>query len=251
MNIDPKSKICGHPATITRDALRRMAQETVTITRFIRMLHYNKKLKKAIPEPALFLSELAKAGYIEANQEKNGEIYYELNTNGYQLANASALKRFTRKQANKEFNSLIERALEIEGSRYYLDRVSRITVFGSFITDSETVSDIDICIEFERKTELLNGENYHQVQKVLVEIDEQLGQGFRPKTFSETISYSVTKAKKFLKNRRPILSFHFIGEIEESDYPRYVLYEKKDNTITYHFSQPFNNFSIGASNPKN
>lgn len=171
MNIDPKSKICGHPATITRDALRRMAQETVTITRFIRMLHYNKKLKKAIPEPALFLTELAKAGYLEANQEKNGEVCYELNTNGYQLANASALKRFTRKQANKEFNSLIERALSIEESENFLDRVSRITVFGSFITNSETVSDIDICVEFERKTELLNGRDYHQMQRQLVNFD--------------------------------------------------------------------------------
>ena len=234
MNIDPKSNICGHPATITRDALRRMAQVTVTPAQFKKMLQYNKRLRMAISKPELFLSELAKAGYLEANQEKNGEVCYELNTNGYQLANASALKRFTRKQANKEFNSLIERALSIEKSGYYLDRVSRITVFGSFITDSETVGDIDICVEFERKTELLNGENYHQVQKALVEIDEKLGQGFRPQTFSETISYSVTKAKKFLKNRRPILSFHYIGEIEESDYPRKVLYEKQDDTITYY-----------------
>lgn len=77
---------------------------------------------------------------------------------------ASAAWPVTRAKADQIFADFMERVQKVNDDPYYLFRVTRVVLFGSYIRDTPTVNDIDIALQLVPKIDDLNrrGEIYEQ-----------------------------------------------------------------------------------------
>ena len=95
-------------------------------------------------EKSLSMSYYPK-GYIEAAKKKGK---YQLTIKGQALCVARYTNPLNKEKADKLFKEFMERVEEINSNEFYLYRVSKIVLFGSYIDPEKTdYSDIDIAFE--------------------------------------------------------------------------------------------------------
>jgi hypothetical protein len=95
------------------------------------------------------LAALIANGYLEPHKPeyKWDTREFELSRKGRQLAAANLVKRFDRAKADQEIADLIARANEINARDELVFYVRKITVFGSYLTDSNDLGDIDLVVQ--------------------------------------------------------------------------------------------------------
>ena len=64
-------------------------------------------------------------------------------------ANASAGPKSPRTSAEKQLKGLLHRAAAVNGNAQYAYIVKRISIFGSYLSDQERLSDVDVVIELQ------------------------------------------------------------------------------------------------------
>ena len=67
------------------------------------------------------------------------------------MALSSAAKPITRSTAERKLKEFLERVIEVKKSKYYLYKVSKVVVFGSYLSEKEKINDIDISISLVAK----------------------------------------------------------------------------------------------------
>ena len=139
-----------------------------------------------------FLRELARQGFIE--KEETG--YWRNTVKGCALANASAAKPIKRSTAEKKLAEFLERVEEVRRSDEFLFKVSKVWVFGSYLSDKETIGDIDLSLRLQLKTK---------------DFDEKKWR-WNESLFPGDIPHKATV--RFLKSRSRSLSFHDMDEGE-------------------------------------
>lgn len=101
-------------------------------------------LKSAQKEAGLMLAACVEQEFLEID-----DGYYCAMTKGNSLRNQSLMKRKTRAEAEKLMSEFLQRVDEFNA----LDlgsKVARVYVFGSYLTDSETLGDLDIAVLYSR-----------------------------------------------------------------------------------------------------
>ena len=166
--------------------------------------HLEKALGLHPEHTETLVNELLSLGLIEYVDQYEGEKYWGNTIKGNALANASAAKSVNRKTAEKALNLFLERVEHVNSNPYYLYKVKRVLIFGSFLSDSETVNDIDLAIELTPKEVNPNIRNsqFEQRRKEALENGRSFG------TFVEELFWPEKETRLYLKSRSRILSFH-------------------------------------------
>jgi hypothetical protein len=90
------------------------------------------------------LSALVAEGLLENERDR-----YWVTEQGRRLRVASFLPRINRAKADRVISGLLDRAAAINADDKRDFRIAAIFVFGSYLTDSDDLGDVDIAVEFE------------------------------------------------------------------------------------------------------
>ena len=195
MRLDPNYKILGIPVLEVRQLLRQGSQHTWDANLVAHVIDVG------IEEAQQLIDELVRRGVIE----KFDTTFYKNTIQGNAIANATAAKLIWRKTADRAFAEFMKRVEEVNTHPYYLYRVTKVIVFGSYLSDAEKVSDVDLALDLAAK-DSVNGDaldtRIHQA--------EQGGRRFR--NITERVYWPYTEVIRYLKSRSRTLSFHYIDD---------------------------------------
>lgn len=151
------------------------------------------------------LRELTKQGYIE----KSSPDCYKTTLKGEALRIARCVPPIKRDKADKIVKDFMQRVEEINNNDYYLYRVSKILLFGSYIKeDAVDFGDIDIAFELDRK--IKDTDAFEKLNREFIEKAKEEGKLFS--SFIERIFYSETVVISKLKNRNRYISLHRMSD---------------------------------------
>jgi predicted nucleotidyltransferase len=125
--------------------------------------------------------------------------------------------RIKRETANRILNDIVQRAEAINASpeSEYMYYVSKILVFGSYLTPKERLGDIDVAIKIEGRWATDKG------------YDRLLGKVCRKKVSGDSsVLYPYQKIITTLRNRSKSLSFHPIEEVARGNFPHKIIFER-------------------------
>lgn len=133
------------------------------------------------------------------------ENNYEITLKGSALRIARCVTPINKLKADKLLRDFIQRVQEINNDDYYLYRVSKILLFGSYIREDATdYADIDIAFELEKK--ITDQNKFLKLSLMLVDEAKDKGKSFS--SFFEEICYARSLVLLKLKNRNRYISLH-------------------------------------------
>ena len=197
MRIDSKDTILGVPILVIRTLLRRSMSYGGAISERLA----RRTLKLGPERTREILDELVRQGCYEAGENDLGEPYWENTIKGNTLAMATAARPVTRAKADQIFANFMLRVQQVNDDPYYLFKVTRVVLFGSYIQDTETVNDIDIAIQLAPKIT-----NRKRREKLYAQRRRE-----SKRTFGTQVAYlgwPVQEVWLFLKSRLHTLSLH-------------------------------------------
>jgi len=146
MFIDQKSTVAGIPALIAREVMRKIGGGIVSLESIAHYLKMDNDTAQSIVE------RLSAEGYIEVNNDfRDDKKFYSITLKGNSLGSASASKPLTRKTAAKKLTEFMDRVFAVNSNEYYLYKISKVIIFGSYLSESARINDIDIAIEIIQK----------------------------------------------------------------------------------------------------
>jgi len=205
MYIDPKSTLFGRNAKEIRDMFRQNVYEpTVMNDGFVARcldIDFN-EANKVLDE--IIKSGLAKEGDYAKWYTKECRCIeiVDLYMLG-KICNASCAKPVTRKTCQKALDEFLARVAVVNNDDNYFHAVTRVDIFGSFLTDTDKLSDLDLAINMERKPKYCENYPAHARRKVI-----EASETRRFNTYFEEIRWPETEVWLFLKNRSRVLSLH-------------------------------------------
>ena len=203
MRIDPKGSIAGRPALEIRNLLRRgMGYQWTS-------MFVCERLDVSEAEAQRVIDELLREGYIERDDTFPGHLRWRNTVAGNALAMASAAKPVRRATAEKKVTEFLERVRRVNEDAYYLYKVTRVEVFGSYLTDREKLNDVDIAVELEPR--YLDGDQQQAYEQERVQEAARQGRTFRH--FTDAMAWPRTETLLFLKSRSRTISLHDISDL--------------------------------------
>src|SRR5207249_86866 len=138
-----------------------------------------------------------------------GHNLYETTLKGNQLA-AANLRPISRATAENTLQAFMQRVGTVNSNPDYLETITGVIVFGSFLSPSEELGDVDVGIELERKP--LADEVFMQLAEARRKLAQERGRRFR--NLSEWVTWPTTEIWLFLKSRTRQLSIHDFRELK-------------------------------------
>jgi DNA-binding MarR family transcriptional regulator len=151
--------------------------------------------------------ELLREGYIELSDPPDApnrsNDRWNNTIKGNALASATARKPIKRSTADKLIQEFLQRVEEINNNDYAY-RIKRVLIFGSYLSDSPTLGDIDLYIELEDRFSTRKRREEHHKKRV--KAASQQGKEFR--SYFEELTWPRIEILQLLKNRSPSISIH-------------------------------------------
>jgi hypothetical protein len=169
------------------------------------------------------MAQLAGEGYIEPHPEQaDGLDRWHLTVKGRALSYASAAPPIRRRTADRIVRELLDRIDAINANDELVYVVTEAVVFGSYLTDTQQLSDVDIGFRLARRRPEARP---REETKRRVAIARQRGREFR--SWSEQFSWAYTEILLLLKSRSRGLSLHDMEDdgIFEGELPCRTLYK--------------------------
>lgn len=202
MRISRNQKINNTPILKVRDFFKksqRCRTDTFTLEGVCNYFDINNL------EANSLLRELTKQEFIE----KSSSDCYKTTLKGEALRIARCVSPINRAKADKILNDFMQRVEEINNDEYYLYRVSKILLFGSYIKeDAVDFGDIDIAFELERKVK--DADEFEKLNREFAEKAKDEGKSFS--SYIEELFYSETVILLKLKNRNRYISLHEMSD---------------------------------------
>ena len=172
---------------------------------------------------SVFLSE----GLLQPSKEMKG--VYELTKKGIAVAQSKACKPITRETGNEAIKGLLRRAKAVNGDPHFVRCVETLVLFGSFVTEKEQPSDVDVA--FKLRPRWANQEEQDRRESEC--ISTAMRQGRRFQNLTQQLYWPETQVELYLRNRVRCLSFqdwHTFLRLrkEEPGQPYRVLYGEAD-----------------------
>lgn len=155
---------------------------------------------------------LVREGFLkrdESFRQADGDVVWELTTQGRALRIAKACKPIKRSTADKLVAEFLARVEEANRRSYYAYRVERVVVFGSYLSDRPDLGDIDLGLEFEAKWP--EEGTYESLTRPRIRAALKAGRSF--KSFVDETSWPQIEIQLFLKNRSRALSLTYASMI--------------------------------------
>lgn len=211
MRIDSDQLIAGYPAIEVRDFVRRYRFTGF----FAEAAEFDLALRPKAA--AFFLNRMVDLGFVRGTGKSNGRKSFEVTSNGQALANASAARPIHRRTAERALAQFLERVHRVNSTQAYAYRVETVVLFGSMLTDTERLGDVDIAIRLEPKGIDENAqEQWCAARRRAAE-----GKG---RNFYGIFDWAMWPTQEILlqlKARSTSLSLHDISEIEKMPNVRY------------------------------
>lgn len=107
------------------------------------------------------MTALVEEGYAEPITPVGRLMCWKTTIKGRQLSLATAAKPISRANAEKKLSEFLERVKIIRDDPRFLYKVTRVAVFGSYLSDSKNPGDIDLAVGLARKEKTRTGiKNY-------------------------------------------------------------------------------------------
>jgi hypothetical protein len=218
MRIQSDNLIVGQPALAIRKLLR---QERGTFATLTEVLGIDLLQARQVYE------ELRTEGYIEpqdlplTGQADDGS--WQTTVKGNALAHATARKPITRRTADRLVEEFLNRVKEVNACDNYVYRVKQVILFGSYLSDSPTLGDVDLAVALEcRYDDARKRERQSQER-----IEQALRKGKSFRTLFEQVTWPYVEVLTILKGHSPSLSLHDvqIEQILSQPIPSKVLFE--------------------------
>ena len=226
MRIKSDDIIAGQPALAIRKFLKGCQNHHGQIDTIV------EGLKLDITTATQVFQDLLREGYIELSDppdapHRNSERWHNT-IKGNALANATARKPIKRSTADKLIQEFLQRIKEINGSNDYAYRIKRVLIFGSYLSNSPTLGDIDLSIELEHRYNDPKQREEHRKQRV--KAARQQGKEFY--SYLEELVWPYKEVLQRLKNRSPSLSIHDAAEENITDHiPTKILFDTTNQHI--------------------
>jgi predicted nucleotidyltransferase len=114
----------------------------------------------------------------------------------------------TRAKADELIADLVERAKAVDADPQYLYGISRLAIFGSYLTGNEKLGDIDIAVELGPK------ERHPPTHWKLVEVQRQ---GAPRGNMLQQLYWPEQKVQQALRDRHKAFSIHTYDELERME----------------------------------
>jgi len=195
MRIRSDDIVVGFPAKQIRKLLRQSADSLSA--------RHAKKILGINSEQAIkLLKSLERKGYLKRHPAlPNSEQRWKRTVKGGALANALFSKPVSRQSAEKTMVEFLDRIGKVNTNSYFLYRVQKAVVFGSFLSDAPFIGDLDIAVDLYPK------ENDPHKHSGLIRdrANEAIiwGKGFG--NFVEAFQFAEQEVIMFLKSRSRIL----------------------------------------------
>jgi predicted nucleotidyltransferase len=171
MRIETSQTIASQPALMIRKLMRRGHGSYWNIELVEDVLGVNEKTARRI------ISELETEGYINKKEMFSGHQCWENTVKGNALGMSTTAKPVKRAKAAQKLNEFLERVKKVNEDDYFLYKVNKIVLFGSYLSSKESVNDIDVAIELVCK--ITDQETYEELAQNRVEQACQNGRTFR------------------------------------------------------------------------
>jgi len=211
MRLDKTAVIAGVPVLEVRRLLRTFAlgfgRPGVE-----RLLRLDERAADAL------VTELEQLGLIEATL--GPERGWVPTTKGNALAGALALSPMRRAKADKLLARVLDRVRQVNASDDFLYYVTRVEVFGSYLSDTTTLNDLDIAIEL-RPRDPDKGAHFEACE---VLTKREMAAGRRFATYTAQLGWQQKKVWRYLKARSPRVSLHELDELSRLGTERRTLF---------------------------
>jgi predicted nucleotidyltransferase len=202
MYIDKNSKISQFSAIKVRDLLKRLKDNPFNLDQ---VCHYFKEKPKKIIN---FLSDLEDAGYIEKSKNFINPQHWIVTLKGSRLSLASAAKPVKRETAEKRLQEFMERVDRVNSDKYYLYKVSKVVIFGSFLSNKDRINDIDIAVKLLPKI----SDTKKRREKEQQRIKDAYKSGRTFNNFVDELFWPHSEVMYYLKARKRTISLHTIDD---------------------------------------
>jgi predicted nucleotidyltransferase len=207
MRIDPKEKIAEVPILKVRKLLRYVDNE----------MEWGENLAAGLLEISpknvnILLQELERMGYIEPGRVLDRQQLWRKTLKGSTLGLASAAKPVTRKTADRIFSQFMDRVKRANSDPYFLIKVKKVVLFGSYLTNTPRVNDVDVAVELTWKEDHGEVLKKNKAQLALDRAHEAEKKGRTFSTIIDRLSWPEDKVKLYLKSRSRTLSIHSITD---------------------------------------
>ena len=203
MRIKRNEKIGNIPILEIRDYFNQL--RSVGISKEGLRVHFGLNHKNV----NLLVEDLLQNDFIEKATDEQQKKEYQLTIKGQALCAARCLSPMNKEKADKVFNEFMQRVEEINNDNYYLYKVKKLFLFGSYLNpDNDNFGDIDIAFELKRKIE--DSKEFEIENDKRVEAARQRGKVFS--SWLERLFFSATEVKRKLKNKSQYISLHEMTE---------------------------------------
>jgi len=153
---------------------------------------------------------------------------YELAMKGRALAMASA-KPIRRSTAERLVSELLKRVADVNSDPHFLFWIEEVLVFGSFLTPTEMLGDVDLGLTYMRRTN--DPEEFDKLRKERVKEAQAAGRHF-PRFF-DRVSWPMREVELTLRNRCGSLSLHNLCDEREfiQALPHRQIYLRNTSTL--------------------
>lgn len=215
MRIEASETIVGQPALTIRRLLRKGYGLGWGIGFVEETLHVNSGTAKRI------IRGLESEGYIEKKDSHRQRDYWENTIKGNALGLASAAKPVKRANAEQKVQEFLERVKHVNDDDYFLYKVEKVILFGSFLTLKESVNDVDLAIKLLPK--IGNHEEFQKLSRQRIREAYEKGRTFS--NFLDELCWPQTEVRLYLKSRSRILSLHDTDDGVLAQCESQVIYE--------------------------
>jgi hypothetical protein len=147
-------------------------------------------------------------GFIETPEERES-AYYQCTIKGNALRMADFVSRTNRAKADALLSGALKRVAEINERPDLLHWVTEVRVFGSYLTDSNDLGDIDLAIRVEPR--VMSDTAWSKAFRKLV---KNSGKNFS--TYIEQTMYPHLLVWRLIKNRSRHISLHNTDELDKN-----------------------------------
>ena len=156
------------------------------------------------------LAHFVAEGYL--NITKRTTETWTVTSKAKRLFDKSTTRLLKRTKAQEKLQALLVRVKQLNENAYYLYTVTRLGVFGSYLTDKNLLGDLDVCLSLAPREKNKAHMKLHQGR-----INRAFAEGHRLSSLSDEICYPIDECYKFLKGRSPKLNLADFSAIETLD----------------------------------
>jgi predicted nucleotidyltransferase len=198
VRLDSKSTIGGVPTTAVRDFLRRANDPQWNLE------YVSRRLRLLTVQTERLVAELLSLGYVEAIKNSGEELWYRLTLAGGTFALASTARPLRRVTARRKLDEFLNRVRIVNNSDYFLYKVKRVLIFGSYLGDEERLNDVDIAVKLVHR----EPDSKRRMELNRERVGEVLRKGRQFSNLVDELSWPQREVLLFLKARSRAIALH-------------------------------------------